>query len=219
MAYNRQSIRKTGLLVVVLLILSVGRVQAQSIAQLIEQLTLDIQKLSELKTILKDMQDGYQVLDKGYTNIRDIVKGNFSLHKAFLDGLLNVSLPVRQYYKVAAIIDKERSVITESQSSNRRWGTSKLFTPGELGYIGQLYRALSDKGSQCLNRLTMVITADELRMSDAERMQAIDRIYADVTEQLAGLRRFNEALSIQALQRSREQKNLQTLKDMYGNYP
>jgi hypothetical protein len=65
----------------------------------------------------------------------------------------------------------------------------------------------------------MVITSDALRMSDAERMEAIDRIYADVTEQLTGLRRFNDATSIQALQRTREQSNLQTLKSMYDILP
>lgn len=193
--------------------------QAQSIEQLIEQLTLDIQKLSELKTILRDMQDGYQVIDKGYINIRDIVKGNFSLHKTFLDGLLDVSPTVRRYYKVAAIIDRERTIITEYQAANRRWASSGLFAPGELDYVGRMYKALSVRGSQCLDRLTTVITADKLRMSDAERMQAIDRIYADVMEQLTGLRQFNAAVSIQSLQRQHEQNNLQFLKKMYGNLP
>lgn len=216
MAYNKQ---KTGVLMVLILCLSAGSVRAQSITQLIEQLTLDTQKLAELKTILKDMEAGYQVLDKGYTNIRDIVKGNFSLHKAFLDGLLAVSSPVRHYYKVTAILDNEKSIVMESRNANRCWIASGLFTPGELEYIGQLYGALSDKGNRCLDRLTMVVTSDALRMSDAERMEAIDRIYADVTEQLAGMRRFNDATSIQVLQRSREQSNLQTLKNMYGNLP
>jgi len=217
MGYNNHRIRKAGLLIS--LCLSIGSLRAQSVDQLIEQLMLDIQKLSELKTILKDMQTGYQVLDKGYTNIRDIVKGNFSLHKAFLDALLEVSPPVRQYYKVAVIIDRERAIAMEYQAAHRRWASSGLFTSGELNYVGRMYKALSDRGSQCLDRLTTVITADQLRMSDAERMQAIDRIYADVTEQLAGLRQFNAAMAIQSLQRQHEQNNLQTLKQMYGNLP
>jgi len=199
--------------------MSVGSLKAQSVDQLIEQLMLDIQKLSELKTILKDMRDGYQVLDNGYTNIRDIVKGNFNLHKTFLDGLLDVSLPVRQYYKAADIIDKERNIVTECRTANQHWVSCGHFTPGELEHIERTYQTISDKSSQCLDRLTMVITADELRMSDAERMQAIDQIHTTVTEQLAGLRRFNDAVSIQALQRQREQNNLQTLKKIYGNLP
>lgn len=201
------------------LCLSAGNVRAQSIAQLIEQLTLDIQKLSELKTILKDMREGYQVLDKGYTTIRDIVKGNFNLHKTFLDGLLAVSPPVRQYYKVAAIIDKERSIANECRTAKQRWVTSGLFTGGERRYIQELYGGMTGRAAKHLDRLTMVLTADEMRMSDAERIKAIDRIDADVGEQLEGLRRFNEGLTIQALQRARELNNVQKLKSIYGNNP
>jgi len=219
MGFNKQCIKRTGLLVGICLSLSLGSLRAQSVDQLIEQLMLDVQKLSELKTILKDMREGYQVLDKGYTNIRDIVKGNFSLHKTFLDGLLDVSLPVRQYYKAVAIIEKERNIVTEYRAANQHWVSCGLFTPGELQYIERTYKTLSDRSSQCIDRLTMVITTAELRMSDAERMRAIDRIHTTVTEQLGGLRRFNNAVSIQALQRQREQNNLQTLKKIYGNLP
>ena len=219
MGYNKGRIRKIGLLLVVCLGLSIGSTRAQSMAQLIEQLILDMQKLTELKTILKDMQEGYQVIDKGYTNIRDIVQGNFNLHKAFLDGLLAVSPSVRQYYKVAAIMDKERRIVTEYRAAGRRWVSSGLFTTSELGYIGRVYGVLSDRSTQCLDRLEMVMTADKLRMSDAERIEAIDRIDEDVTGQLEGLRRFNDGLTVQALQRAREINSINILKNMYGIHP
>ncbi|MBN9384783.1 MAG: TerB family tellurite resistance protein [Chitinophagaceae bacterium] len=213
MTYNK--IKRTGIVLLLCLVTSVTR--AQSVAQLIEQLSLDIQKLSELKTILKDMQEGYQELNKGYINIRDIVKGNFNLHKTFLDGLLAVAPPVRQYYKVGAIIDKEKSIILECRSANQRWVTSGLFTSAELEYIQGFYKALSDRGGQCLDRLITVVKAGELRMSDAERMQAIDRVHSEATGLLEGLRHINDELSIQALQRAREQHNIQFLKSIYDN--
>ena len=199
--------------------LSANGARAQSVAQLLEQLTLDMQKLSQLKRVLQDMYTGYTILDKGYSNIRDIVQGNFDLHKAFLDGLLAVSPSVRQYYKVAAIMGKERSLVAEYKTASRRWASSGLFSPSELDHFRQLYATVSDRGSKCLDRLLMVITAGQLRMSDAERLQAIDRIDADVGGLLQGLRQFNDALSVQALQRAREQNNINTLKSMYGNHP
>jgi len=215
----KYSKRMTGMLLVICLCLLTGNVRSQSVAQLIEQLTLDIRKLSELKTILKDMQEGYQVLDKGYINIRDIVKGNFNLHKTFLDGLLSVSLPVRQYYKVSAILDNEKSVVKVCQTERQRWISGGLFTSGELRYIQQWYEGLSGRAGKCLDRLTMILTPDELRMSDAERIEAIDRIDLDVGRQLEGLRWFSEELAVQALQRARELNNIQKLQNIYGNYP
>jgi hypothetical protein len=212
-------IKKIGMLLVFTLCLSVNKARAQSVAQLLEQLTIDMQKLSQLKAILQDMYKGYEVLDKGYSNIRDIVHGNFDLHKAFLDGLLAVSPNVRQYYKIAAIISKERSLVVESQAASRRWASSGLFSPSELDHFRQLYGTVSDRGSKCLDRLLMVITAGQLRMSDAERLQAIDGIDVDVGGLLQGLRQFNDELSVQALQRTREQNNTNSLKSIYGNHP
>jgi len=50
-------------------------------------------------------------------------------------------------------------------------------------------------------------------------MEAIDRIHADVTVQLEGLRRFNDAVTIQAMQRAKERNNIQSLKILYDGHP
>jgi len=193
--------------------------RSQSVGQLLEQLALDIQKLSELKTILQDMYHGYEVVDKGYTNIRDIVHSNFDLHKAFLDGLLTVSPTVRQYYRVAVIVDMDRTLVTEYQAAERSWIASGVFTPAELHYIHGLYTSVSRRAASYLDRLTMLLTDEELRMSDAERMEAVDDLYREVAGDLAGLRQCNDALRVQVLQREREMQQINLLKSMYGNQP
>ena len=203
----------------VALCLTAAPVRSQSVGQLLEQLALDVQKLSELKTILQDMYDGYEVVDKGYTSVRDIVRSNFDLHKAFLDGLLAVSPSVRQYYRVVAIIDMDRSLVTGYQSDERVWTASGVFSPGELQYIHQLYASMSGRAGKYLDRLAMILTEDELRMSDAQRMQSIDGIYADVKNDLEGLRRYNDGLRVLVVQREKEMKNINLLKTMYGNQP
>ena len=45
-----------------------------------QQLLLNWEKLAQFKQMLEDMKTGYQVLYKGYSAIRDISQGNFSLH-------------------------------------------------------------------------------------------------------------------------------------------
>jgi hypothetical protein len=49
--------------------------QGQSIAQLLEQLVFDTEKLTSMKATLQQMYNGYATLERGYTNIRDIAKG------------------------------------------------------------------------------------------------------------------------------------------------
>ena len=67
-----------------------------------------------------------------------------------------------------------------------------------------VYKNLFNKSLQNLDELGIVITAGKLRMSDDERIAAIDRIYKDISDKLVFLRGFNNESSVLAVQRGRE---------------
>jgi hypothetical protein len=191
-------------------------VNAQSIPQLLEQLLLDKEKLTSLKATLQQMYTGYATLEKGYTNIRNIAKGNFNLHQAFLDALLVASPAVRSDPRITTIISMEYSILTGYHSANTHWSASGVFTPQELNYIIDTYSALLQRCQQSIEELTMILTADQLRMSDGERMQAIGRIDEDTRQQAAILQQLDNTLSIQTEQRLKEQGDINTLNSIYG---
>lgn len=208
--------KKTIVLIGVLICCEVNGARAQSIAQLTEQLALDIQKLAQLKDILSDLYKGYEIIDKGYTNIKNIVSGNFDLHKAFLDGLLAVSPSIKNYEKVEEIINAQAEIIREYSSAERQFRGSGAFSGKELDYISSVYGNLLSLSLKDLDELTRVMTASELRMSDYERLSAIDRIGQSMDEKLAFLRSFNSNTSVQALQRQRELNDIGTVRNLYG---
>jgi len=208
--------KKGCLISIMMLLLSLTNVKAQSIAQLTTQLILDIQKLSELKSILQDMYKSYQIIDKGYTDIKNIAEGNFNLHKLFLDGLLAVSPTVKNYQKVVDIISTQQQIIKEYKSASRLFNSGNIFSTQELNYIGQVYNNLFNLSLKDLDELAMVMTDSELRMSDAERLSAIDRIDKGMQDKLSFLRSFNNNTSVQALQRAREQNDIGTIRSLYG---
>jgi hypothetical protein len=197
-------------------LLSFANARSQTIAQLVEQLSLDVQKLTQLKTILSDMYKDYEVIDKGYTDIKNIAAGNFNLHKAFLDGLLLVSPAVRDYPRITDILDAEFNIVSEYKSASDRFRADGHFTVQELNYINDTYNSLFQKSLKGIDELTMVITDGQLRTSDAQRLEAIDRVYLDITGQLSYLRRFNNNTSIQAIQRLKAVNDMGTLKTIYG---
>lgn len=192
------------------------RAQAQSIPQLIEQVILDKEKLAELKTILNDMYNSYQIIDQGYTHIKNIVQGNFNLHKAYLDGLLAVSPTVRSYVRVADILSTAGTIASEYRTDYTRAVSGGHFTAAELGYMSLIYGKLFSRSLSCLDELTMVTTDSELRMSDAERLRAIDAIYTDISGQLSLLRSFSTGNSIQDLQRARAAGDIGAVRSFYG---
>jgi len=162
------------------------------------------------------MYQGYMTLERGYTNIRDIAKGNFDLHKAFLDALFEVSPAVQGDPRIPEILDAEYRIVAGYRSANARWTASGMFTAQEVDYIVSGYSLLLDRCLQSVEELTMVLTGDELRMSDADRMQAIGRIQIDTQGQLATMRQMDNNLSILAMKRLKERGDINTIKSLYG---
>src|ERR1700744_626411 len=112
------SIKKALLLCFMLCTFCFKHSQAQtSTAQDIQQLLYDIEKLTQFKAILSDMQTGYTILTQGYGEVKSISEGNFNLHSAFLNSLEAVSPAIRQYGRVADIIANQASIVSEYKTT------------------------------------------------------------------------------------------------------
>jgi len=195
---------------------SAERSEAQtSTAQDIQQLLYDIEKLTQFKAILSDMQTGYTILTQGYGAVKAISEGNFNLHSAFLNSLEAVSPAVRQYGRVADIITNQASIVSEYKAAWKQANASGHFSAAELVYMNGVFTQLLNQSVDNLTNLTNILTANTLRMSDAERLQAIDHIYGDTQSKLSFLRSFNNQVAILSLQRAKEQNDVQMLKKLY----
>jgi hypothetical protein len=177
-----------------------------------QQLLLNVEKLSQLKGILTSMKKGFDVLSTGYKSVKNIAEGNFSLHEVFLDGMMLVSPEVRKYRRIADIISDQSAIVSEYKSAFKRFSTGGNFTVSELEYLGKVYGELFSQSLDNLDQLAMVITAGKLRMTDDERLQAIDRIFADTQDKLMFLRSFNRQTSSLNMQRQREKAEIEALK-------
>lgn len=198
----------------VLFILSTT-VTAKAQSTEVQQLLLNVEKLSQLKNILQDMKKGWTVVSGGYNLIRDISQGNFSLHEFFLDGLMLVSPEVKKYRKVAHIITYQRNIVAEYKSAFARFRSSGAFNVDELEYLGSVYQQLFEESVGHIDELLMVITSSKLRMSDDERLRAIDGIFDRVQGKLIFLRSFNTETGLLAVQREKQQGELRRMMSLY----
>lgn len=186
-----------------------------STAQDLQQLLYDIEKLTQFKAILSDMQTGYTILTQGYGAVKDISQGNFNLHSAFLNSLMAVSPEVRKYGRIADIIANQASIVSEYKSAWKQANASGHFNAQELLYMNGVFTSLLNQSVNNLTNLANVITAGNLRMSDAERLQAIDHIYDDTQNKLVFLRTFNNQVAVLALQRQKEQNDVNALQKLF----
>jgi DNA repair ATPase RecN len=182
----------------------------------IAQLLLNVEKLAQFKQILSDMKKGYQILNGGYNTIKDLSEGNFSLHKTFLDALMEVSPTVKNYKRVADIINYQIILVKEYKSAFNRFKQDNNFNQQELAYLGRVYENLFKQSLNNLDDLVTIITANKLRMSDDERLEAIVKIFADMQDKLLFLRYFNNNTTVLAVQRAKERNDANTMRLVYG---
>jgi hypothetical protein len=181
-----------------------------------EQLALDIEKLAQFKSILSDMKQGYQILTAGYNTVRSLAQGSFNLHSAYLNGLLAVSPAVKNYVRIADIISTQAAIVSEYKSATNQYKSAGLLKPTELNYIATVYGNLFDRSLDNLDELVSILTDNQLRMSDAERLAAIDGIDADMHSQLSFQRSFLGQTSLLAAQRQQAQQETKQLQPLYG---
>lgn len=202
-------------IIVMLAVCSFGfSAKAQSFE--IQQLLLNWEKLTQFKKILQNMYDGYKVLHAGYTTVKDISEGNFNLHKTFLDGLMQVSPGVKKYKRIADIINYQVQIVKEYKAAYNRFKSNQQFSVQEIDYLGKVYKNLFEQSLKSLDDLAMVVTAGKLRMSDDERLQAIDKIYAAIENLYSFLRDFNSNTALLAMQRKSEQAEIRLSQRING---
>lgn len=182
----------------------------------LQQLALNLEKLNQFRAILAKMYEGYKILTQGYNTVKNISEGNFSIHKLFMDGLLSVSQAVRSYYKVAAIVSYQKDIILEYKPALNRFRSMNIFDANHMQYIEGVYDRLVDRSLKDLDELIMVVTANQLRMNDAQRINAIDRIYTSISDQRSFLRQFNVRTKALADQKLKNIRDMETLQQLHG---
>jgi hypothetical protein len=198
-----------------LLLLTATATKSMAQAQELQQLILDIEKLTQFKSILSDMKTGYTMLTQGYGQVADIAHGNFSLHSAFLNSLMAINPEVRKYGRIADIITEQGFIVSEGKAALRRFNAGGHFSAAELVYLNSVFSRLLSQSLDNLTTLANVLTADKLRMSDDERLRMIDHIYTDTNDKLVFLRSFNSRVSVLDLQRAKAEQDVLMLQKLY----
>ncbi len=182
----------------------------------VKQLILNVEKLTQFKNILKDMKDGYEIINKGYGTIKDLSEGNFDIHEAFLDQLLKVSPAVKKYHRVSKIIQLQLRLGKSSGQAIKQFASSNYFSGDEISYTKSILKRLGKSSLQNLDDLTLLLSAGKLRMSDDERLKEIDRIYLDMLDKNQFLNYFIQQQNLLVMNKKKEMQEVKILKDNYG---
>jgi hypothetical protein len=191
-------------------------VNSYSQTQAIEQLQLNIEKLAQFRTMLTNMYKTYSILENGYSTIKNISQDNFKMHQLFIDGLSMISPAVKKSVAIAQILEIQVKIVSEYKSTYKQVLAGKLFTESEIRELENAYDGILSKTSRNLEVLTKIITPHELQMTEAERLNSLEQLAADMKQQLTQLRGFAKQAKTVMVLRSKSKKDGELLRNSYG---
>ncbi|MHA7129257.1 hypothetical protein [Algoriphagus namhaensis] len=204
-----------------LLLLSLGLglfpPKAQAQTDEVQQLLLNVEKLEQLREMLENMREKYQILSQGYQQIKGIAEGNFTLHQSFLNRLVQVNPQVRAYHKVGEILDIQVGLIRGLAKVRKEMEWADFLQEGEFVQIDRLFGIWSRSSLNLLEELFLVLSDNTLQMDDWERIEAIDRVHRSVVELSQGVAMFSNSLSQLGHLRSKKSAEIQTVQSLLGN--
>ena len=177
---------------------------------------LMLAQIAGYETFLKELKSGYNTTEKGLNTASELKNGTFNLHNAYYTSLQQVNPVVTGNPKGKAITDMQQKIASLFSVEISWQQSNKLLHPDELNYLQQVYTNLISKCNLDRQELTDVLTPGKLQMTDAQRLDRLDKLYSSTQDKYAFAGSFTSKCRKVAMQRQAEQQQKNTLKQLYG---
>jgi hypothetical protein len=176
-----------------------------------------IQQIAALQMYLKYIKEGYDIARKGLNVIGDIKQGKFDLDNDYLTSLRTVNSSISGSARVASIIAYQRLLIRQlGRLEDDSDGTDDL-TTDEKRYVSSVYANMVQESERVLENLEQVMSDSELEMKDDERLQQIDKLYADSKDMYSFARSFSNSTRLIIIQRSNDAAEIRIYKQLIND--
>ncbi len=188
------------------------------VVKVIKAVDLQIQRLQN-KTIW--LQNAQKVLENKMSALKlgeigGWVQKQKDLYSNYFDELWKIKSVLATYQQVKNIVAKQLQLVHEYSRVYNLTRQDKNFTASEVSYISSVYSGILTKSIHNLDQLQLVVDSFVTQMTDAKRLEIIHRVSAELDENLADLRRFNQENIRTSLQRSKEKNEIDVVKKLYG---
>lgn len=188
------------------------------IKKVIRAVDLQVQRLQN-KTIW--LQNAQKTLENKMSQLKlDDIKNwtekQRKLYDDYFQELWKVKAALAYYQRVKDIIQMQIQTINEYKSAWALFRQDKNFTTDELNYMYTVYSGMLDESVKNIDQLFLVVNAFATQMSDAKRLEIINRVSDNLTHQLIDLQDFNNQNKLMSLQRGSEKGEIEYVKRLYG---
>lgn len=196
----------------------IAEIIAQAVKKVVRAVDLKIQRLQN-KTIW--LQNAQKTLENQMSKLKlDEITGwverQRKLYDDYFGELWKVKAALAYYGRVRTIIERQVQIVNEYRGAWALFRQDKNFTPAELDGMYSIYTGMLSESSKNIDGLFLVINAFATQMSDAKRLDIINKTADAIEQNLMDVKQFNEQNKMVSLQRATQKGEIDYVRKLYG---
>ena len=198
--------------------IAVVEVIKAGVKKVIKAVDLKIQRLQN-ETIW--LQNAQKVLENQLsklklTEIADWTTKQKNLYSEYYDELWKIKSSIAYYKRIKDLTQKQIAIVDEYKWAWNLFRQDKHFNVDELNHMEKVYSGILDESIKNLDQILMVISSFKTQMSDAERLEVINRAADQMDDNYNDLKQFNTGNITLSIQRATSLDETAQLKEIYG---
>jgi len=190
----------------------------QGVIKAIKAVDLMVQRL-QTKTIW--LQNAQKVLENKVsefklTEIAEWTEKQRQLYKKYYDELWQVRNTLANYHRIALAIQRQKQLVEQYKFTWTMVNQDKHFTSSEIDYMYVVYTGIINDSLYNLDQILLVINSYRTQMSDAERLEIINKASDGIEKNYTDLQQFNNQNIQLSINRAKGQSEIDALKKLYG---
>jgi hypothetical protein len=175
-----------------------------------------LEQIAGMQIYLGALKNGYRIADKGLNTAQQLKNGTFDLHTAYFSSLQKVNPVVANNPKGKAIAKLQQQVTGLFMAEIRWQKKEKLLNASEMSYLQKVSENLLNQVKLDIEELEQVLVPGKLELTDQERLDRIDHLYANTKDKYAFAGYFTSKCRALAASRKQAQREKQQIKKWYG---
>ena len=190
----------------------------QAVIKVIKAVDLMIQRIQN-KTIW--LQNAEKVLENKLSQfklgeIAQWTEKQRQLYKKYYDELWQIRNTLANYHRIALAIQRQKQLVAQYKFTWQMVSQDKHFTRSEIDYIYVVYTGILNDSLYNLDQILLVINSYKTQMSDAKRLEIINKSTDGIEKNYQDLCQFNNQNIQLSMNRAKDQNEVDVVKKLYG---
>lgn len=138
------------------------------------------------------------------------------LYKKYYDQLWKVRNTIATYKRVKMILQRQQQIIEEYKFTWHMVNQDKHFTKDEIDYMYRVYTGILNESVYNLDQILLVINSFKTQMTDAKRLEIINKAGDQIEQNYADLKQFNNQNIQLSMNRAKDEHEVLVVKRLYG---